>query len=109
MGRRHGNQPTVTQSSIALLQERFRQLQRVKEMREEREQQQCRRPVWFIHPDLIRPSRPLRGPPPGWFDDHSDRSGSQSTSPSVSSWLDQTAARFPVSSSEPDVDTTLHL
>ncbi|CAL9116923.1 unnamed protein product [Musa acuminata var. zebrina] len=109
MGRRHGNQPTVTQSSIALLQERFRQLQRVKEMREEKEQQQCRRPVWFIHPDLIRPSRPLRGPPPCWFDDHSDRSGSQSTSPSVSSWLDQTAARFPVSSSEPDVDTTLHL
>lgn len=34
---RQSNDPIVTQSSIALLQERFRQLQRVKEMREERE------------------------------------------------------------------------
>ncbi|KAK9224201.1 hypothetical protein WN944_012651 [Citrus x changshan-huyou] len=34
---RESNDPIVTQSSIALLQERFRQLQRVKEMREERE------------------------------------------------------------------------
>lgn len=34
---RETNDPIVTQSSIALLQERFRQLQRVKEMREERE------------------------------------------------------------------------
>lgn len=31
------NDPIMIQSSIALLQERFRQLQRVKEMREERE------------------------------------------------------------------------
>lgn len=34
---RESNDLIVTQSSIALLQERFRQLQRVKEMREERE------------------------------------------------------------------------
>ncbi|XP_021887104.1 uncharacterized protein LOC110806521 [Carica papaya] len=38
MGRQHnGNDPTVVSSSIALLQERFRQLQRVREKREERE------------------------------------------------------------------------
>ncbi|KAL4185268.1 hypothetical protein AMTRI_Chr10g229890 [Amborella trichopoda] len=35
MGRH--TEPTEVQSSIALLQERFRQLQRIKEMREERE------------------------------------------------------------------------
>ncbi|XVF75198.1 hypothetical protein PTKIN_Ptkin13bG0168200 [Pterospermum kingtungense] len=37
MGRESLNDPIVIQSSIALLQERFRQLQRMKEMREERE------------------------------------------------------------------------
>ncbi|XVF26201.1 hypothetical protein REPUB_Repub13aG0279000 [Reevesia pubescens] len=37
MGRESMNDPIVIQSSIALLQERFRQLQRMKEMREERE------------------------------------------------------------------------
>ncbi|XWS18081.1 hypothetical protein CRYUN_Cryun32bG0011100 [Craigia yunnanensis] len=37
MGRESINDPIVNQSSIALLQERFRQLQRMKEMREERE------------------------------------------------------------------------
>ncbi|KAJ4751284.1 SPBc2 prophage-derived uncharacterized protein yotK [Rhynchospora pubera] len=56
-------------SSIALLQERFRQLQRVKEMREEREFQKVGlglgtgpgpdphggRAMWFCHPDLVRP------------------------------------------------------
>lgn len=36
---REGNDPIALHSSIALLQERFRQLQRVKEMREERELQ----------------------------------------------------------------------
>ncbi|KAJ0081382.1 hypothetical protein Patl1_09683 [Pistacia atlantica] len=35
---RESNDTIIIQSSIALLQERFRQLQRVKEMREEREQ-----------------------------------------------------------------------
>ncbi|XVE87654.1 hypothetical protein DITRI_Ditri19aG0005200 [Diplodiscus trichospermus] len=37
MGRESISDPIVIQSSIALLQERFRQLQRMKEMREERE------------------------------------------------------------------------
>lgn len=36
MGRQN-NDPAIVRSSIALLQERFRQLERVKEMREERE------------------------------------------------------------------------
>ncbi|WVY95399.1 hypothetical protein V8G54_034487 [Vigna mungo] len=39
MGREESHQPTSFHSSIALLQERFRQLQRVKQMREERELQ----------------------------------------------------------------------
>ncbi|XP_058755160.1 uncharacterized protein LOC131628334 [Vicia villosa] len=34
---RENHDPTIVHSSIALLQERFRQLERVKEMREERE------------------------------------------------------------------------
>ncbi|KAH7533467.1 hypothetical protein FEM48_Zijuj04G0133700 [Ziziphus jujuba var. spinosa] len=38
MGRQNGD-PTMVNSSIALLQERFRQLQKVKERREERELQ----------------------------------------------------------------------
>ncbi|KAK1316447.1 hypothetical protein QJS10_CPA05g01032 [Acorus calamus] len=76
---REANDPTVIHSSIALLQERFRQLQRVKEMREERELTlrvfakvaerasppppafHCEPPKWFIHPELILPSRPLQG------------------------------------------------
>ncbi|KAH7572660.1 hypothetical protein ACOSP7_015865 [Xanthoceras sorbifolium] len=37
MGRQRNNDPVVFQSSIALLQERFKELQRVKEMREEKE------------------------------------------------------------------------
>ncbi|THG22517.1 hypothetical protein TEA_025050 [Camellia sinensis var. sinensis] len=34
---RHGNDPTMVGSSIALLQERFKQLQRVREKREQQE------------------------------------------------------------------------
>ncbi|XP_008660454.1 uncharacterized protein [Zea mays] len=82
-------------SSIALLRERFRNLQKVKEMRQGRELQRRARTAhttdraagpspspsalslglhaanssttqqpsrWFLHPDLVRPSRPLRGP-----------------------------------------------
>ncbi|KAK1395491.1 hypothetical protein POM88_014547 [Heracleum sosnowskyi] len=37
MGRQNSGQTAIHSSSIALLQERFRQLQRVKEMREEKE------------------------------------------------------------------------
>ncbi|RZR91451.1 hypothetical protein BHM03_00019567 [Ensete ventricosum] len=120
MGRQN-NKPT----SIALLQERFRQLQRLKEMREEREQQrafsqgersssnaQCAQPMWFVHPDLVRPSRPTRGPPPScWLDSHGDHTDLQALEISLSMglWPNQSTSRHPVSSNEPDVDTTLHL
>lgn len=72
--RRQQKETTVlhsSSSSIALLQERFRQLQRVKEMREEKELQKVGlglgtgsgpspdphggQPVWFCHPDLVKP------------------------------------------------------
>ncbi|WOK92395.1 hypothetical protein Cni_G01086 [Canna indica] len=124
MGKKNNN-PTVTQSSIALLQERFRHLQRVKEMREERENQrsacsqgerlnlnaQCAQPTWFIHPDLVRPSMPLRGPPSCWLDKHGDHTELQAleSSLSMSLWPNQTTAQHQVTSNEPDVDTTLHL
>lgn len=80
MGREsHNHDPTSFNSSIALLQERFRQLQRVKEMREEREHQKMlNEPKQLLnfntttmsstyhhnsnnsilsHPELIMPSR----------------------------------------------------
>ncbi|XP_027338230.1 uncharacterized protein LOC113852189 [Abrus precatorius] len=68
----HDHDPTVFHSSIALLQERFRQLQRVKEMREERElQKMLNEPKQFnsnttmsyeptrllSNPELTKPSR----------------------------------------------------
>ncbi|KAG0458431.1 hypothetical protein HPP92_023290 [Vanilla planifolia] len=73
---RPNSESAAFHSSIALLQERFKQLQRAKEMREEREQiratndaaqrsptacddRQHQPPEWFVHPDLIHPSRPL--------------------------------------------------
>ena len=76
---RESHDPTVVHSSIALLQERFRQLQRVKEMREERELRKmlAHEPKQlssnnhtmsyepttrvFSHPELIAPSS--RSPP----------------------------------------------
>ncbi|KAL6010995.1 hypothetical protein ACLOJK_001439 [Asimina triloba] len=53
MGRKNSGTTTVAQhsSSIALLEERFRKLQRVKEMREEREQLRL-----FAEPDEIGPT-----------------------------------------------------
>ncbi|KAI4296024.1 hypothetical protein L6164_036014 [Bauhinia variegata] len=76
---RESHDPTVvhSHSSIALLQERFRQLQRVKEMREEREllkllaetKQTNHNPTTsyeptrlFYHPELVVPSS-SRSPP----------------------------------------------
>ncbi|KAK4271024.1 hypothetical protein QN277_019780 [Acacia crassicarpa] len=77
----HGHDPTLLHSSIALLQERFRQLQRVKEMREERELLRMLTPPQPKHfiinnskselPELMtipstttRPPSPLPSPPP---------------------------------------------
>ncbi|RRT41781.1 hypothetical protein GW17_00019332 [Ensete ventricosum] len=84
-------------------------------MREEREQQrafsqgersssnaQCAQPMWFVHPDLVRPSRPTR------HGDHTDLQALE-ISLSMGLWPNQSTSRHPVSSNEPDVDTTLHL
>ncbi|KAJ6808370.1 uncharacterized protein M6B38_166680 [Iris pallida] len=122
MGRRliknnNNVEPTVVvhHSSIALLQERFKQLERVKVMREERElltlrgpslilpppppppppralllleeeeaaadHQQHRPAKWFLHTELLRPSRPLSVP-------------SSSPSSSSSSRLDTLSRRY---------------
>lgn len=83
---RENHDPTVVHSSIALLQERFRQLQRAKEMREERELQKMLTEVpklqfnsnsntnttpsthestrLFSHPELIMPSSRTRSTTP---------------------------------------------
>ncbi|KAK7245968.1 hypothetical protein RIF29_40823 [Crotalaria pallida] len=77
MGRENHDDPTIVHSSIALLQERFRQLERVKEMREERELLKMytepkqynsnmmstyyESTRFFSKPELIMPSR---SPPP---------------------------------------------
>jgi hypothetical protein len=60
-----GNEGGLTFSSIALLQQRFRELERIREKREERLLQMLvpapRRetPVkWFFHPELLCPCRP---------------------------------------------------
>ncbi|XP_042445562.1 uncharacterized protein LOC122030427 [Zingiber officinale] len=126
MGRENNHhRQTVAQSSIVLLQERFRQLQRVKAMREEREQlrarsqgersspdaDQCVQPMWFNHAELVRPSMPLRGTPTCWLDNRGDRTDLQAlqTSLSINLWPSQATSRHPVTCTEQDVDTTLHL
>ncbi|GJN08785.1 hypothetical protein PR202_ga26741 [Eleusine coracana subsp. coracana] len=125
---RHGNEASpsiIHTSSIALLQERFRNLQKVKEMREGRELQRVHapdtdraasmstlnlglqpahgneQPKWFLHPDLIRPSRPLHGPTYGL-----DVNGARISSPPPNSWGGMQNSSF---RSDVDVDTSLHL
>ncbi|RCV46105.1 hypothetical protein SEVIR_9G510201v4 [Setaria viridis] len=128
--RRHGSEASpsiVHTSSIALLQERFRNLQKVKEMREGRELQKVHstdadrtsslssalnlglqvansteRPRWFLHPDLIRPSRPLRGPVYHGL----GANGGQTSPPAASSWGGMQNSGY---RSDVDVDTSLHL
>ncbi|EER92700.1 hypothetical protein BDA96_01G501400 [Sorghum bicolor] len=133
--RRHGGSeasPSIIHtSSIALLQERFRNLQKVKEMREGRALQRVHttdtdrtgsssslssalslglqaansneQPRWFLHPDLIRPSRPLRGPA---YYHGLGANGVQTSPPPASSWggMQNSGYRADV-----DVDTSLHL
>ncbi|KAF8718062.1 hypothetical protein HU200_025537 [Digitaria exilis] len=130
--RRHGSDvsPSIVHtSSIALLQERFRNLQKVKEMREGRELQikvhttdadrtagslssalnlglqvaNCtEHPRWFLHPDLIRPSRPLRGPV---YQGIGANAGQTSPRP-ASLWGGMQNSGY---RSDVDVDTSLHL
>uniref|UniRef100_A0A0D9VQQ6 Uncharacterized protein n=1 Tax=Leersia perrieri TaxID=77586 RepID=A0A0D9VQQ6_9ORYZ len=151
--RRHGGgeaSPSIIHtSSIALLQERFRNLQRVKEMREAGRELNRVHPVaeahhdraattgvglglhgaaasgneqqprWFLHPDLVRPSRPLHvhGRPSSSYNGHGG--GGQLASPAMTSWGDlprttATATAMQNSSGyrggvDVDVDTSLHL
>ncbi|KAG6469099.1 hypothetical protein ZIOFF_073797 [Zingiber officinale] len=127
--RRENNHQTVSQSSIALLQERFRQLQTVKEMREEREQErawsqggrsnadaQCVQPIWFNHPELPPPSRPRRGSgPPCWPGNRGDHTADlqqalKSSLPmNLNLWPNQSTSQHSATCTEQDVDTTLHL
>lgn len=106
-------------SSIALLQERFRELERMKEMREGR----CgvgplainnatlwpgtsvlvlstsEKPRWFFHPDLLRPSRPLFETKFLCLMENNE---------SISIGL-QPASSLSLASEEADIDTSLHL
>ncbi|KAG8073852.1 hypothetical protein GUJ93_ZPchr0006g44851 [Zizania palustris] len=147
--RRHGSDASSSiihhTSSIALLQERFRNLEKVKEMRECRELKRApvnsadahraaagsasssalglgpqsavnggnEQPRWFLHPDLVRPSRPLHGPPPsyqGALVGGGVQPSSPSTPATTSSWgalprtMQNSGFRGDV-----DVDTSLHL
>lgn len=83
MGREIHDRTHVVHSSIALLQERFRQLQRVKEMREEREllrilsEPSCSNKQYFIN--LTNPT--VTNYEPGRFVFHSDVFFPQRSSP----------------------------
>lgn len=125
MGRQNGADPTVLHSSIALLQERFRQLQRVKEMREEREllrvfshsdAGQPARLEPFFHPDLILPSRPLQGSSPRQPLHLLQREDRREMVKLTRLWPEKTTAHHVFRSSDidkpqdvADVDTSLHL
>ncbi|OVA20173.1 hypothetical protein BVC80_1663g70 [Macleaya cordata] len=126
MGRQNSDH-TVVHSSIALLQERFRQLQRVKEMREEREllrlfssEPERVSPTTrdapsklFFHPELIIPPRPTLQ------SSHFFQTESQSkcadflavdTPLLMSLWpTDRGIVRTSNNFDDADVDTSLHL
>jgi hypothetical protein len=146
MRRQGGNEASpaiIHTSSIALLQERFRNLQRVKEMREGRELQRVHhhsgdatdpdragsplapaplinhslqavangdeQPRWFLHPDLVRPSRPLHGAA-----GYSGHGGAVQVSQPVaataaSPWGDVPRMQSSGYRGDVDVDTSLHL
>ncbi|XVF28041.1 hypothetical protein REPUB_Repub14bG0161200 [Reevesia pubescens] len=136
MGRENRNHdPIVIQSSIALLQERFRQLQRMKEMREEREllrkvakPNQCNPSLAYDQSSglLFFHFLPPRSLPPRQVPDFSLWSGSQSKcnrfecmeAPLFASLLPTTETpsslhvslnKFEDSDIDDDVDTSLHL
>ncbi|KAH0468234.1 hypothetical protein IEQ34_003267 [Dendrobium chrysotoxum] len=120
--RRQSSEPAVLHSSIALLQERFRQLQRVKEKREEREQirainehlhlqqQQQQQPKWFVHPELMHPSSHLRNTPSFLLSKSNDFNEFQSMEASLSlrSWPPASVIQSSNGFNE-EVDTSLHL
>uniref|UniRef100_A0A1D1Y2Y3 SPBc2 prophage-derived uncharacterized protein yotK n=1 Tax=Anthurium amnicola TaxID=1678845 RepID=A0A1D1Y2Y3_9ARAE len=127
MRREGASDPAAVHSSIALLQERFRQLQRVREMREEREllracsesghtspgARSCsQQPQWFLHPHLVHPSRPLNAlkglRPEAGTAEHTEFPDC-STSLSMGSWAGRSSIHSSYGSDEKDVDTSLHL
>ena len=142
MRRQGGNEASpsiIHTSSIALLQERFRNLQRVKEMREGRELQRVHhhsgdatdrgdrdaspllpaslnpavanadaRPRWFLHPDLVRPSRPLHGPA-GSYIGHGGNIQASQPAAAASSFGEVPRMQNSGYRADVDVDTSLHL
>lgn len=111
----------MTFSSIALLQQRFRELERIREKREERLLQMLiSRPAtappvkWFFHPELLYPCRPLWDTAAALFPAvpspaGSERKGFQlhgSDTITVELWPSKGYKHVP---SEVDVDTSLHL
>ncbi|KAL0925960.1 hypothetical protein M5K25_004338 [Dendrobium thyrsiflorum] len=121
--RRQSSEPAVLHSSIALLQERFRQLQRVKEKREEREQirainehlhlqQQQQQPKWFVHPELMHPSSHLRNTASSFLvSESNDFNEFQSVEASLSlrSWRPPASVIQSSNGFNEEVDTSLHL
>lgn len=131
------NDPIVVQSSIALLQERFRQLQRVKAMREEKElskvlvesprrlspsmQYEPAASRLFFHPELILQPRPpphiclsLRPNPQsklaGGFWCELDTPALMSSSPTKTLSSHGLLDKFDDSATDDDdIDTSLHL
>ncbi|URD97971.1 hypothetical protein MUK42_30500 [Musa troglodytarum] len=112
---RQSNDATVRCSSIALLQERFRQLQRIKEMREEkrilRMIAEAERPKWFFCPDLAHPSGPPCGSSSLQAEYHANCAEIQSFKTSLSLCLRSSDVSMHASkmSNETEVDTSLHL
>uniref|UniRef100_A0A6N2KA82 Uncharacterized protein n=1 Tax=Salix viminalis TaxID=40686 RepID=A0A6N2KA82_SALVM len=129
------NEPIVIQSSIALLRERFRQLQRVKAMREEKElskvlaespktlsptkQYEPAASRLFFHPELILQQRsPTRICPPLWPNTHSKQGGfwCEDTPALMSSSPAKTPSNHGLlykfdddATDHDDIDTSLHL
>nr|DAD23614.1 TPA_asm: hypothetical protein HUJ06_025077 [Nelumbo nucifera] len=123
---RQSSDPTIVHSSIALLQERFRQLQRVKEMREEKELLRLFTPEservapnmphearMLFHPDLILPhSPPLQGSLPNHLNSQASHVDFQATETPLlnNPWpRDRAVMDTPKSFDDADVDTSLHL
>lgn len=111
------NEGGVTFSSIALLQQRFRELERIREKREERLLQMLvPRPAaappvkWFFHPELLYPCRPLRDTAAALFPSSAAsecKSFQLRGDPlAVELWPSKAYKHVP---SEVDVDTSLHL
>ncbi|WCJ33048.1 hypothetical protein M5689_014434 [Euphorbia peplus] len=128
MGRQNC-ESTAVHSSIALLQERFRQLERAKEMRQKREllrmfseaEQQVKpatkayeyessRP--FFHSELIlSPTEQLQGsryPETSLRNKQTDLQNTETTN-LENLWSKNTAMQITNNVDEPDIDTSLHL